>query len=296
MKFQQVDVAVNVYGKPYQTAVSIWSLMKNSGQHIQRIYVTLEKSQPEGFDEELLKSLLDGLPITYFKPKFFFGWWEGRRKGLLNKILLYFKDYRYSIRSQYPWENCQSKYLFMMHNDMLFNGDLIGHYLSKIGDSVGIGQVGQCWNCPAFVGHCDGDRYWDFRPTMAELKKLYESKPDGRAVMHGLVEEGKMSWPLPECRLNEHAALINLDIARPVTSPRGPVAPIGLKNSLDNGIPWFQGMTLKGFKMVNESYMPFAKHAWTNDTDCGHASLFDRNLYDREEKMAEFELAKWRNN
>ncbi|MHA8100064.1 hypothetical protein VR479_12270 [Aquirufa aurantiipilula] len=295
MTVQKVDVAVNVYGKPYQTAVSIWSLMKSSGKHIQQIYVTLEKSQPEGFDETLLRSLLEGLPIIYFKPKFFFGWWEGRRKGLINKILLYFKDYRYSIRSQYPWENSRATWLFMMHNDMLYTGDLIGHYLANIGDAMGIGQVGQCWNCPAFGELCDGNRYWDFRPSMDELKALYQSRPEGRAVAHGLVQEGQLSWPLPECRLNEHAALINLVKARPLTSPLGPVAPIGLKNSLDNGIPWFQGMTLRGHKMVNESYMPFAKHAWTNDTDCGHASLFDKNMYDREEEMAKYELAKWRN-
>ena len=98
MLVQKVDVAINVYGKPYQTAVSIWSLVKNSGKNIQQIYVTLEKRQPEGFDESLLRSLLEGLPITYFTPKFFFGWWEGRRKGLLNRILLHVKDYRYSIR------------------------------------------------------------------------------------------------------------------------------------------------------------------------------------------------------
>ncbi len=288
-----VDVIVNVYGKPYQTAVSIWSLMKFSEKHIGKIYLILEKTQPKGFDENLLKRLLVGLPIEYYKPPFFFGWWEGRRKGLINRILLWFKAYRYSIRYQYAWEKSDSPYLFLMHNDMLFFDDLIGHYLLNIGPYAGIGKIGQCWNCPAFGEHCDGDRYWDFQPTPQEVIDLYVKRPEGRAVVHGMVGLDQLSWPMPECRLNEQAALIQMSVARPVTSPKGSIPPIGIKNQLDNGITWFQGMSLSGYRMVNESYDQFAKHAWTNGTDCGHASLFDDNQYVREEEAAKQELTKY---
>jgi hypothetical protein len=209
-----VDVIVNVYGKPYQTAVSLWSLMKFSEKHIGKIYVILEKKQPEGFDETLLRKLLVGLPVEIYTPPFFFGWWEGRRKGLVNQILLWFKSYRNSIRYQYAWEKSKAPFLFLMHNDMLIFDDLIGHYLSKIGPHAGIGQIGQCWNCPAFGTHCDGDRYWDYRPTPQEVVDLYESRPEGRAIVHGLVGLDQKSWPMPECRLNEHAALIQMSIAK----------------------------------------------------------------------------------
>jgi hypothetical protein len=267
--------------------------MKFSEKHIGKIYVILEKKQPEGFDETLLRKLLIGLPIEIYTPPFFFGWWEGRRKGLINQILLWFKSYRNSIRYQYAWEKSKSPFLFLMHNDMLIFDDLIGHYLSKIGPHAGIGQIGQCWNCPAFGSHCDGDRYWDFRPTPQEVVDLYESRPEGRAIVHGLVGLDQKSWPMPECRLNEHAALIQMSIAKPVTSPRGSIQPIGIKNKLDNGIPWFHGMSQKGYRMINESYEPFAKHAWTNGTDCGHASLFDQDQYAREEEIAKQELTKY---
>jgi hypothetical protein len=290
---QLVDVIINVYGKPYQTAVSLWSLMKFSKKHIGKIYVILEKKQPEGFDESLLRSLLAGLPVEIYTPPFFFGWWEGRRKGLVNQILLWFKSYRNSIRYQYAWEKSKAPFLFLMHNDMLIFDDLIGHYLSKIGPYAGIGQIGQCWNCPAFGSHCDGDRYWDFRPTPQEVVDLYESRPEGRAIVHGLVGLDQKSWPMPECRLNEHAALIQMSLAKPVTSPRGSIQPIGIKNKLDNGIPWFHGMSQKGYRMINESYEPFAKHAWTNGTDCGHASLFDQDQYNQEEEIAKQELTKY---
>jgi hypothetical protein len=288
-----VDVIVNVYGKPYQTAVSLWSLMKFSGKHVGKIYVILEKKQPEGFDEILLRKLLVGLPIEIYTPPFFFGWWEGRRKGLVNQILLWFKSYRNSIRYQYAWEKSKAPFLFLMHNDMLIFDDLIGHYLSKIGPHAGIGQIGQCWNCPAFGTHCDGDRYWDFRPSPQEVVDLYASRPEGRAIVHGLVGLDQKSWPMPECRLNEHASLIQMSVAKQVTSPIGSIQPIGVKNSIDIGIQWFQGMSLAGYRMVNESYEPFAKHAWTNGTDCGHASLFDLDQYDREEEIAKQELTKY---
>jgi hypothetical protein len=288
-----VDVIVNVYGKPYQTAVSLWSLMKFSEKHIGKIYVILEKKQPEGFDEILLRKLLVGLPVEIYTPPFFFGWWEGRRKGLVNQILLWFKSYRNSIRYQYAWEKSKAPFLFLMHNDMLIFDDLIGHYLSKIGPHAGIGQIGQCWNCPAFGTHCDGDRYWDYRPTPQEVVDLYESRPEGRAKVHGLVGIDQISWPMPECRLNEHAALIQMSVVKPATSPIGSILPIGIKNSIDIGIQWFQGMSLAGYRMVNESYESFAKHAWTNGTDCGHASLFDQDQYAREEEIAKQELTKY---
>ena len=35
----KVDVAVNVYGKPYQTVLSILSLLKYSKNHINNIYI-----------------------------------------------------------------------------------------------------------------------------------------------------------------------------------------------------------------------------------------------------------------
>lgn len=288
-----VDVVVNVYGKPYQTAVSLWSLMKFSEKHIGKIYVILEKTQPDGFDENLLRRLLVGLPIEYYTPPYFFGWWEGRRKGLLNQILLKFKAYRYSIRYQYAWEKSKASFLFLMHNDMLVFDDLIGHYLTKIGSHVGIGQIGQCWNCPAFQTHCDGNRYWDFRPSAQQMVDLYAGRPDSRANVHGLVGLDQGSWPMPECRLNEHAALIQMSVAKPITCPNGTVQPIGIKNRIDIGISWFRGMSLAGFRMVNESYEPFAKHAWTNGTDCGHASLFDLDQYAREEEVAKQELTKY---
>ena len=42
----QVDVAINYYGKPYQTLLTIETLLEHSGQHIDRIYLIRELKQP----------------------------------------------------------------------------------------------------------------------------------------------------------------------------------------------------------------------------------------------------------
>lgn len=47
MQEKLVDVSINVYGKPYQTALSLLSLLRFSGEYIGRIYVVMEPQQPE---------------------------------------------------------------------------------------------------------------------------------------------------------------------------------------------------------------------------------------------------------
>ena len=68
----KVDVAVNVYGKPYQTVLSILSLLKYSKNHIDKIYIITEKNQPFGFEKSIIKELLNGLPVIFYTPKLYF--------------------------------------------------------------------------------------------------------------------------------------------------------------------------------------------------------------------------------
>ena len=51
----QVDVAINVYGKPMQTAVALLTLLQHSGQHIGRIWFIEERKQPHGATFERIK-------------------------------------------------------------------------------------------------------------------------------------------------------------------------------------------------------------------------------------------------
>ena len=287
---EKIDVAINVYGKPYQTAVTLKSLMKYSGDKINKIYLSFEKEQPYGHTIEDFLPLLVDLPIEYYFPKYFF-WTRDKFEGLKNKLKLLFPSYRKSIRYQYAWEATKSPYLLVIHNDVLFQADLVSYYLENIGEFIGIGRVGQCWNCPGSINGCSSEKYWDYRPKMEELRRIYTDFPVQRAKEHGFLNDGKVSWPLPECRLNELVTLLNMKIAKPLILPFGSVAPFGIGNSIDNGIEWFRGISKIGHKVKHLDFEPFAIHAWANESKFGgHPSLFDEKLYQHEENIAKKKL------
>jgi hypothetical protein len=281
----KIDVCLNVYGKPHQTALTIRSLLKYSGQHVGKIFITLEKDQPEGFSEELLRSLLADLQIDYYTPRMYLGWTEKIRRPWIVQALLPFSFYRHSIRYQYAWERTKAKYLFLSHNDMVYHADVLGGYLSNLEGRIAVGHVGQCWNCPAYEVHCDGSSYWTYRPQMEEVRELYVGWKVDRAIHQGQLADDKVSWPLPECRLNEQAALIDMEMAKSITLPKGPCAPIGTI-TMDSGIKWFKEVALQGFQVSHDSYLNYAKHGMFNVAGSGHGALFDRKLYVYEEKMA----------
>lgn len=287
MNIQKVDVAVNVFGKPYQTIVAINSLLKYSGQHIHKIYLIVEKKQKNEGDIDIIKRHIQFENIEYFIPDFYFGWWPGRRIGLLNLLLSKFNKYRYSIRYQYAYEKSNKDFLFLMHNDMIFSDDLIGAYLSSIGEAVGIGKIGQCHNCPAFEIHCTPKTYTEFKPSFNELVKLYEKFPHSRIVVNNILERQKRNWPLPECRLNEFASLINLKKSRKVTIPNGSKMPPGYMGLIDIGIDWFYQLNNLGLTFKHFDYSKFAEHSWAiPEQSAGHEALFNDDLYHREEEIA----------
>jgi hypothetical protein len=279
-----IDVAMMVYGKPYHTAVALHSLYKYSGHLINTIYVTFEKKQPFDVDTEILKELLEGLPVKYNVSERFFGPRDMSGPGLAQRLKFYIPSYRKSIKYQFAWEASRSPFLFVLHNDMLFSGDLLTYYLDQIQDDLAVGTVGQCWNCPAHGTLCDSHRYFEYRPNAAEIEKLYKVASNGRAVIQGVV--GELGWPLPECRLNEYVTLFNLKKARPIGIPNGTVRPFGIHNNLDFGIPWFRDVSLRGYKFRHVSFDDYAVHGWTSQSAGGTPSLFNKDLYDWEEDQA----------
>ncbi|WP_373515960.1 hypothetical protein [Persicitalea sp.] len=151
MKITKVDVSVSVnyYGKPYQMVVAILTLWKYSHQHIENIYLVVEKEQP--FEQyggvKLLEWALKGLPIHYFFLDHFY------YHGFTPIESLDQENIRYCLKYQYGLEKTNKKFHFLSHNDCLYQTDLLGMMLQKVKESdaqvAGIGMIGQCWNCPA---------------------------------------------------------------------------------------------------------------------------------------------------
>lgn len=274
-----VDVAVQVYGKPFQTAVTLLSLVQESGRHLGRIFLVLERVQPAPMD---LRPLLARLPAVHvWRPWVNFGYTASAHPWLFR----WFAPYRKSIRYQYAWEESRSRYLLILHNDMLFHGDLVGAYLDRIEDALAIGQVGQCWNCSAsMAGLCSPDRYERFRPSREELAQVYTKHPSPRQERYAgvMTEEELYGWPLPECRLNEFAAMIDLERARTVPD----VPYFGAFDGVDIGSRWFAHVVRRGHRVAHLDFNPWATHAWATGGIGGHAGDRDRNAYERSEAIA----------
>lgn len=280
----QVDIAINVYGKPRQTAVTLLSLLEHSGMHISRIHFTRERNQPFDADfEPLLKHLGDR--AVQHVPRF----WLGARPQR-SKWLMHFGSYRHSLRYQHAWETSKASHLFITHNDVLYKGDIIGAMLDRINGHVAIGPVGQCWNCPAsFAKRCSPERFMNYRPSHAEWQKLAQEHRGPRAAHYERVVDPKRSWPLPECRVNEWSMLVDLERARPLTMPHGKAVPLGALYGLDIGTQWFHDVLNAGATVEHFDIAPYATHAWASGTGGGHAALSDRAAYDQEEAKA----ARW---
>ncbi len=298
MHDKRVDVCINVYGKPYQTALSLLSLLRFSGQHIGHIYVIMEPQQPEydGLSSlEWLPCLLAlGVEYDVYTPKVW-NWINTTVTARLQD-----RDYRLSMRYQYGFEKTSSDYLFLMHNDIYVFGNIIQALLAEIGDAIIAGEVGQCWNCPAsmlknwqagegFVQACNSGKYQQFKPSFDELVELYNAAKGIPKVKpywaQWSVEFKERPWPLPECRVNEWACLLNMQKARKITMPKGPVLPFGAyvsagSQTMDIGAAWFRGVHKLGFYAQHVNIYQCLQHTM------GHPKLFKQDLYHWAENQA----------
>lgn len=276
MAHQLVDVAVNVFAKPYQTALSVLSLLRFSGDRIDRVYLQFE---PAGsmYDPAPPYAIAEylGERAVVFQP----GHWLKRQDA--DPARFAEPAYRLSVRYQYAFENSDKRRLFVMHNDVLIKKDIIGSMLEVMGDAFAVGQIGQCWNCPASQAElvrdaglgatpCAPERHRDFRPDVAGLQRLYEMASQRgffvRGYYRGWNEAYRTAaWPLPECRVNEWGCLVDIAKTMPHVVPKGPVPPFGAfeacgDGSLDTAAPWFRELCRLGLEARAMNIRPCLTH------------------------------------
>jgi hypothetical protein len=265
----RVDVVINVYGKPWQTLCTLKSLLKYSGNNIDKIFLIKENKQPYGENIDWIYEYFDNLIV--FKPDKYKFWHH--------RVNYLFKKTRYMVRYQYGIENSDKKFVFMTHNDVLYTGDIIGDMLREIGDNVGIGEIGQCWNCPAQRKKvCSGETFYEWNPSYVDVINL--GLPYIR-TRKKLIDK-RNPKPLPECRLNEWACLINRNIVMKECHPNGS-SPLFGQAKVDVGDLWFRSLHLKGYKFAYYN-RNFNHHHWSSVS--GYRTERDRELYDRAEENA----------
>ena len=275
----RIDVAMNIFAKPYQTALSVLSLLRFCDAHIDLFYLQYEPagSRYDAVPPYAVAEWLGDRAVV-FQPEI---WIEC---DAVDFARLGDPAYRLALRYQSAFEHTDKRHLFLMHNDVLVKRDLVGALRAGIGEAVAMGQIGQCWNCPAArpdlvraagLGECacTPATYTAFRPSPVGLTRLYEVaqragvfvRPywEGWAGSYGppLAE----AWPLPECRVNEWGALVDVAQTRALVAPHGPILPFGAYEPcgsvcLDIGVPWFRDLHRRGFTARHLDLDPWLRH------------------------------------
>lgn len=278
----KIDVCVNVYGKPYQTLITLKTLLKHSGDYIDKIYLIIEAKQPEVFDIDFLKSELNYDNLIIYKPKYHL--WVN-----ITDLRRYLTDmdYRWSVRYQFGFDNTDKTHLFIIHNDVLFHGNVVKDFIDLIENNIGIGEIGQCWNCPLqYDNICNGNIYNEINVTYDTIINSTNKYPSSRThIFKGLINK-TTPMPLPECRLNEWCCLINTEIYKKEVIPNGNVVPFGSYVKVDLGDEWFRQLYLKGYSFKNVNINNWCTHGYFSEINRGHPSALNRDIYERDENIA----------
>jgi len=300
MAMTQVDVLINVFGKPYQTALSLLSLMKYCNKYIDKIYFHLEPAtyQIERRDNSQIVNYFKDRIILYNIP-----YWLAT-EATDEKRFLIDEKYRLSLRYQYGFENTDKKFVLIIHNDIEVIDDVVGQMLQEIDDVTAIGEIGQCWWCPAGqTGLCSSERYTEFKPVYSQLMYIYNKDMDykkRRAFNLGLRQEFQQNpWPLPECRVNEWCMMVNIEKSRPATFPFGNATPIGAlfasgakigetwedDVNLDTGVQWFRDLN-----HIGHIFRDFPIDNYIIHDRRGNVALYNDELYVKNEIKAKEKL------
>lgn len=260
---EKVDVIIATYGKPWNLLVTLESLMVNSEQHIDKIFLLEEAKHPYGDNiEEVLKY---DYPIVHYKYKKWYDIYH-TPSNLIPKE---------NVRHEYGIEKSDKKHVFISHNDVLYTGDVIGGMLEEIGDCIGIGELSSCWNCPA-QKLCGGGQNWNkWNPTYEEVISL--PMPHIRTRKEDIDKE----YPklLPECRLNEWSCLINREVCVKEGKPY-----FGDFGKPDSGNEWFRSMVKKGYKF--KDYRNHFEHGYFTPDRSGYNAEQVETRYRKSEELA----------
>lgn len=279
----KVDAAVNVFAKPYQTALSVLSLLRWSGERIDRVFMQFE---PKGsrYDSVPPYAVAEylGSRAVVTQPELWL------RRETPDRARLDDAAYRLSIRYEYAFERTDKRHLFILHNDVLVLKDIVGAMLELADGFFAVGGIGQCWNCPAadaaLVGAaglgdeaCSPDRYADFRPDFAGLGRLY-ALAEERGVFARPYPEGwdehyaaaNPAWPLPECRVNEWGCLVDVALTRAHVVPQGDILPFGAfeqcgSTRYDTAAAWFRELNRLGLRAKHMDTGGHLRHWVGND-------------------------------
>jgi hypothetical protein len=277
-----VDVAVQSYRKPESLLYALMTLKQHCAERIERVFIDDDQSP-----RDVLDAYRSARVIGWFRP------WElvvRRNRHRVGRLPAFVKGYRpaylsdgmfriwgawsiwnrrrlyvdrQDIRYQWALETSDKPFVFVMHDDIEFRGDVVGRYLEHAATLVRpaiVGDLGQCWRC------------------------MYHAEPygcDPSRIMAG--QRPSTAWPIGDptsrinyrpCRINEWSALVSTEAARHIAE----VDRVFFGNRDDDGDTgayWFHRAVEHGYAFGDPMPTPkerarYYRHGWQGHP--GHAT------------------------
>lgn len=286
-----VDVAVQSYMKPELLLRALLSLKRYSAEHIDSVWINDDQSDGWVVDAYRSPEFTQALapwkihirqnhcrmgwwyrPVQNLRPRYMpmrrrlRHWWNGVRKPEFSAVE------RHDIRYQWALDNTEKPFVYIIHDDMVFKGDVVGVYLKAIAHlrrpSV-VGELGQCWRCEWAKQGC----------TPAEVVR-------GRLPsVNWPASRSNTAHPWP-CRINEWSALVSVDAAREIEAKHG-ILFGNYDNKGDVGAFWFAAANQQGFQFTDPLTDASQRMAYYfhGDGGSGHSVWVDqgngKRKYDR---------------
>jgi hypothetical protein len=301
----KVDVAVQSFNKPESLIYTLFSLKKYSGQHIDKIYIDDDLSERGVVEAYTQKKVVDYMyPIKLLvrtnTQKIGYAWScntksNFRKKNFIEKIQILMqvpfnraKFYKNEDDIRYQWciNNTDKKYIFVMHDDIKFNGDIVGLYLEtfKNNDNVAIvGDLGGSPRCefgPCGTKECNPQKIMEgYRPykywPITGKPKTFLHKVLGRKSRH--------------CRINEWCCMLDVDKAKVIKEKYG--ACFGnVEGGGDTAVYWFEKIVNYGYEFIDPLpnsilRLRYYLHCWQGHS--GHSVWVkqdghEKTFYDKE--------------
>lgn len=287
----KVDVAVQSYKKPESLVYTLLSLKKYCGGHIDVIYINDDCSGNDILDHYLNPNLLkvmepikikvrenkkpSGYTHTIVTKEVLF------RKPLLKQIQLlgHFiikraKWYKTTNDIRYQWaiNETDKEYLFLIHDDIKFFGDVLGKYLSEAKKNTNlaiIGDLGGSKRCP--FGPC-GEKCSPQRILNKEYPCALYPNMGKKSLYHTILGRYKRY-----CRINEWCCILNVNVARNLENEGTYFG--NYESGGDVGTYWFDRIITMGYDFTDplptkNQRSNYYLHWWQGHE--GHEVWFDK--------------------
>ena len=275
---QKVDVAVQSYRKPESLIYTLFSLHRNSADRVDRVFINDDGSgddvvrhyrdpdlharlapwtinvrintRPTGYARQIYTerspATLRDRPLRRIRAR--------QLTELVKRLLRMASFPEDDVRYQWAVNATDKPYLFVIHDDVRFSGDVVDLYLRTLMQTPRcaiVGDLGQCWAC-GFKAVCS--------PSLIMAGK----RPDPHWPLTPISNKAFPRHYGRSCRINEWCCLLDVAVARDFAT-RG----IYFGNHQDRGDVgafWFDRVLRAGYgfadPLADGDRGRFYQHGW----------------------------------